>query len=292
MTTIRVALEWYLNPDHLPLIEARRAAARDGGPQIELIAPDDHYDGFAALAAGEVDIVVNEPLHLLERHDQPLASLGAFFDTDGGVLITRAAQRRLLDGGEIDIVSPVSNPVTDGLCRAILAGWAERRGAAFRPGQAAIREAGFGHVESIVAGADAGWLAFANIELVDARARGLDVALITAADGGVPGFSALELIVRRDETDERRALLADVARRIGDAVGRLRADPEAAGALWREASGEARSPAGDAILADTLKRFVAPVRPDAERWRAIWAYMHGRGAEVVSRETFEAIFAA
>ncbi|MGE4126203.1 MAG: hypothetical protein AB7E59_13230 [Pusillimonas sp.] len=56
--TIRIALEWYLNPDHLPLIYAQEKARADGALAIELIAPDDHYDGFEALAKGEVQAVV------------------------------------------------------------------------------------------------------------------------------------------------------------------------------------------------------------------------------------------
>src|SRR5690606_19964885 len=95
----------------------------------------------------------------------------------------------------ITVSSPVSNPVTDGLCRDILAGWLQRQGhGPLQEGQVTVREAGFNHVDNLAAGADAAWLAFANIELIDAHQRGLDISMISTTDGGIPGFSALELI--------------------------------------------------------------------------------------------------
>src|SRR5690554_1893820 len=150
-STIRIALEWYLNPDHLPLIYAQEQARADGALFIELVVPDDHYDGFAALAQGDVQVVVNEPLHLLEKHGGPVSvqSLGTFFHTDGGVLINHEAQARLKSGGNIRVASPVSNPVTDGLCRAILTGWMGKQGVTLKPEQVTVYEAGFDHVENL-----------------------------------------------------------------------------------------------------------------------------------------------
>ena len=54
MTRLRIALEWFLNPDHLPLIAAREKL-RGEGVDLELVVPDDHYDGFEALARGYLE---------------------------------------------------------------------------------------------------------------------------------------------------------------------------------------------------------------------------------------------
>lgn len=290
MAKLRIALEWFLNPDHLPLLAAREALA--GVVDVELVVPDDHYDGFAELEAGRVDLVTNEPLHLLERHGAPLRSLGTFFHTDGGILITAAARQRLLDGGAIRVSSPVSNAVTDGLCRDIVAGWLQRQGKPFAPSQVSVHEGGFEHVDNLVKGADAAWLAFANIELIDALQRGLDVSLISTTDGGVPGFSALELIGRRDPTPTQQVACARFVAAMNDAIVHLQAHPAEARALWYRASGRAPSVAIDATIDDTLTRFVAPVRADGERWLAVWEHMSARGADIVDRAGFDRIFAA
>ncbi len=290
--SIRIALEWYLNPDHLPLLHAQEQARADGALDIELVVPDDHYDGFAALAEGQVQAVVNEPLHLLEKHGghARLQSLGTFFHTDGGVLITHDAQARLKAGGCIRVASPVSNPVTDGLCRDILIGWMSKQSAAVEPEQISVYEAGFDHVANLANGADAAWLAFANIEGVHARELGLPVDMCRTSDGDVPGFSALELIADRDAGPAVKQALAALVKYLDAAVPALQADPQAAMDLWRRASGEEPSSLTRAMVADTLSRFIAPVQPDAARWRPVWAYMRDRGSDVVDAAAFDEIF--
>lgn len=289
---LAIALEWYLNPDHLPLIYAQEQARADGALTIELIAPDDHYDGFEALAKGEVHAVVNEPLHLLEKHGESIAlqSLGTFFHTDGGVLITHDAQARLKSGGSIRVASPVSNPVTDNLCRNILTGWMHKQNVDIRPEQITVYEAGFDHVENLRNGADAAWLAFANIEGVHAHHLGLPVDMCRTSDGDVPGFSALELIANREADTAVRHALKTLVAYLNAAVPALQADPQAALKLWCRAGNAEPTPLTVAMVNDTLTRFVSPVRPDAERWRPVWTYMRAQGSDVVDAATFERIF--
>lgn len=291
-TTVRIALEWYLNPDHLPLLHAQEHARRDGLLNIELVVPDDHYDGFAALAAGEVEAVVNEPLHLIEKHEENIAlqSLGTFFHTDGGVLITHKAQATLKAGGAIRVASPVSNPVTDGLCQHILVSWMRTQSITIQPEQISVYEAGFDHIDNLQKGADAAWLAFANIEGVHAKQLGLPVDLCRTSDGGIPGFSALELIVDRHANANTTRNLHLLVYYLDKAVLALKADPNAALALWYSASNEAPSDLTHAMVSDTLTRFVAPVKADATRWQPIWEYMRTHGSDVVDADTFATIF--
>lgn len=291
---IRIALEWFLNPDHLPLIHAQEHARADGALDIELVVPDDHYDGFAALANGDVEVVINEPLHLLEKHGGPvtLQSLGTFFHTDGGVLISHDAQARLKSGGNIRVASPVSNPVTDGLCKAILTGWMAKQGITVNPAQISVYEAGFDHIDNLSKGADAAWLAFANIEGVHAKAAGLPVDLCKTSDGGVPGFSALELIVDQNATLEVKQALKTLIGYLDAAVPALQADPAAALAVWCRASATEPDALTAAMVNDTLTRFIAPIRADASRWHPIWTYMQAQGADVVDAQSFDTIFKA
>ncbi|WP_439533079.1 ABC transporter substrate-binding protein [Polymorphobacter sp.] len=283
---LRLALEWSLNPDHLPLLAAREALARDG-MALDLIVPDDHYDGFEALARGEVDLVCNEPLHLVEQRDLALVSHGSFFITEGGVLMTEAGLARLKAGLGVRIASPVSNPTTDGLARDILAGWLGRP---LADGQIEIATAGFDHVDNIAAGFDGAWLAFANVEGVDARLRGLACQMITTASAGIPNFSALELIGRADASLETATAIERLVAALDAAIPMLVADPDAARTLWYRASGTPVSAVADAIVEDTLTRLVAPVRPHAERWRPMHAYLAAHGGDVVGAAAYEAMF--
>jgi putative hydroxymethylpyrimidine transport system substrate-binding protein len=290
MQRLRIALEWFLNPDHLPLIAARDRLRADGW-DIELVIPDDHYDGFEALANGEVDLVVNEPLHLVERRDLRLTAWGCFFATDGGVLMHRAALSRMLSGRSVHIASPVSNSTTDQLCIDILKGWAAQQGFALNEKQVVIETAGFAHVDNLASGHDGAWLAFANVEGVSAQVRGLDTQLITTAEAGVPNFSALELIGAADAPAPVRAAIQAFVATIDAATPELLREPAAARQLWYGANSEAQSDESDAIVAASVPRFLAPVRRSAAMWRPMWRYLRARGGDVVDEATFEAMFA-
>ncbi len=290
MHSLRIALEWFLNPDHLPLIAARDRLRADGW-NIKLVIPDDHYDGFQALADGEVDLVVNEPLHLVERRDLRLTAWGCFFATEGGVLMHRAALSRILLGHRVRIASPVSNLTTDRLCLDILKGWAAQNGLALDENQIVIEAAGFAHVDNLASGYDGAWLAFANVEGVSAQVRGLDTQLITTAEAGIPNFSALELIGAANAPTEVRAAIQGFVTAINAATPELRRNPEAARQLWYRASGEAPGDEPDAIVAASLPKFLAPVSRSAAMWRPMWQYLHASGGDVVDAATFEAMFA-
>ena len=290
MTHLRIALEWFLNPDHLPLLAARERLQAEGW-DIDLVVPDDHYDGFAALADGAVDLVVNEPLHLVEQRELRLTSHGCFFATDGGVLMHRAALKQLVEGAPIRIASPVSNPTTDGLCVDILRGWAAGQGATLNCDQVMIEAAGFSHVDNLADGFDGAWLAFANVEGVSALVRGMDTQMVTTVEAGIPNFSALELIGAADATRNVRAAIATLVATLDAVTPGLCADPAAARELWYRASGAAPVSEADAIVDASLPRFLAPVRRSAEMWRPMWRYLHSRGADVVDKATFEAMFA-
>lgn len=290
MQSLRIALEWFLNPDHLPLLAARERL-REDGLDVELVVPDDHYDGFAALAGGEVDLVVNEPLHLVERRDFALTSHGCFFATDGGVLMHRQVLERLAVGGAVRIASPVSNPTTDRLCRDILAAWVAREGGTWDNGLVAIEPAGFAHVDNLAAGYDGAWLAFANVEGISARVRGLDTRMVTTAEAGIPNFSALELIGAADTAYDVRQATTRLVAALNAVIPGLQANPAAARALWYAASGEAVGEEGDAIVEASLDRFIAPVRRDIAMWRPMWRYLKDNGGDVVDEAAFEAMFA-
>lgn len=290
MTKLRIALEWFLNPDHLPLLAAREKLQADGW-QIELVVPDDHYDGFAALAVGAVDLVVNEPLHLVEQRDLALTSHGCFFATDGGVLMQRAALQKLTQGALVRIASPVSNPTTDSLCVDILRGWMMGRGATLGDDQIVIEAAGFSHVDNLADGFDGAWLAFANVEGVSAQVRGMETQMITTAEAGIPNFSALELIGAADAPRDVRDAIAALVVTLNTVTPGLCADPSTARALWYRASGTAPDAEADAIVEASLPRFLAPVRRSADMWRPMWRYLHSRGGDVVDEQTFQAMFA-
>ena len=49
---IKLALEWFINPDHLPFIVGLdKGLYKKNNIDLEIIEPEGHYDGFKELAA-------------------------------------------------------------------------------------------------------------------------------------------------------------------------------------------------------------------------------------------------
>lgn len=288
---LQFGLEWFLNPDHLPMIAGIELGwYRHAGLSLELVAPDDHYDGLAATIRGDIAFSCNEPLHMIDAPRPGLAALGCFFETDGGILLDRAAGRRLLEGDGVRLASPVAGGVTDAIAVEILARWCRHHGAPFEPAQVSIESAGFAHLENLQQGFDGAWLCFANFEGVEARLLGLDADFITTDEVGLRNFSALELFTGHAFLEQHREVVEIVVDLVSRGAALCRDDPAHAARLWYAHSGETPSELMDAIIADTCPRLVSPVVRDAERWRAMWAQFEAMGLAQVDAAGYQALY--
>ena len=96
---LKLAIEWFLNPDHLPfLVGIHKGYFEKYGIDLELIIPDEHYDGLDELIAGNIEFATNEPLHLIEQFHEKFLSLGTYFETKGGVLLKKETYDKVKNG--------------------------------------------------------------------------------------------------------------------------------------------------------------------------------------------------
>ncbi len=212
-TKIRLALEWFLNPDHTPLaIGLEKGWFREAGIDLELIQPEAHLDAPEQIAAGEIDLAITEPLHLVADRaaGKPLVGFGRFLHTNGGVMvlersgITRPAE---LVGKRIQYPGA---PGPGGL--AIACTMARADGADCGPGDFVPVNLGFEHTKALKTdAADAATLVFYNFEVVEADELGLKPRYFPLKSWGVPDFCQLHFIgdegrVARDEDLIRRFL--------------------------------------------------------------------------------------
>lgn len=90
---LTVLLDWFLNPDHAPLVVAQeKGYFRDAGLEVELIAPADPSDPPKLVAAGRADIAISyQPeLHLQVAAGLPLARIGTLVATPLNTVIASA----------------------------------------------------------------------------------------------------------------------------------------------------------------------------------------------------------
>ena len=274
-TALTLTLEWFLNPDHLPFIAGIHTGAySDAGLDINMIEPTEHYDGFAELEAGNIDLHVNEPIHLFEHYFADLKALGCFFVTDGGVLIKQSSLDKLHKNQPIRITTPASNPITNKIGFEILSRYAKKNGFVLDAANVSFVETDFQHLENLQKGDEAGefdgaWLCFYNFEGIEANHIGLDYTFIDQHLSPYPNFSALELMTTHSIWQEKSEALTQFVA-VSTAMAQLCIDnPEQAREIYYGYTGETPSALMDDIINDTLKRLIAPIQPDAERWTAL-----------------------
>lgn len=195
---LTLAIEWFLNPDHLPFIVAqRRGMFEQYGIEFELIEPDEHYDGLNEVLSGNIQFATNEPLHLIEQFDENFLSLGMFFETKGGVLLKASSYDKLLNGGSITVTTPVSNDTTNAIGFEILRRFYAQKEVNILPEQVTFVANGFEHLKYMNEGADAGWLYFYNFEGIEAQHEGIEVLYLDANNAQFANFSALDIFVNK-----------------------------------------------------------------------------------------------
>ena len=271
-TPLTLTLEWFLNPDHLPFIAGIYTGAyANAGLDITMIEPTEHYDGFAELQAGNIDMHVNEPIHLFEHYFTDLKALGCFFVTDGGVMIKQSSLDKLHQNQPIRITTPAANPVTNKIGFEILSRYAQKNGFVLDAATVSFVETDFQHLENLQKGDDAGefdgaWLCFYNFEGIEANHIGLDYTFIDQHLSPYPNFSALELMTtHRIWADKKEAMQQFV--KVSTQMSQLcTSQPEKAREIYYGYTGETPSALMDDIINDTLKRLIAPIQPDSERW--------------------------
>lgn len=269
MTKLKIALEWFLNPDHLPFVAGIVTGKyKEAGIDLEIIAPDEHYDGFEQLKNGEIDMHCNEPLHLFEHYFSELKSLGCFFETRGGVMIRADRVEKLKNNEPIKITTPASNPITNKIGFEILKRYAKKEGFEISVENVTFVETDFWHITNMKndESFDGAWLCFYNFEGIEAEFENFENLFIDANLSPYPNFSALELMTTQNIIDERGEAICKFTEVTGQMAAYCQDNEEEAKKLFYEYSGEEKSQLMDKIIEDTIPRLSSSVKADNQKW--------------------------
>lgn len=290
---IKIALEWFLNPDHLPMMAGVVTGAyKNAGLDVEIIEPKEHYDGFTALQSGAIDIHVNEPLHLFEHHFDGIKSLGCFFETRGGVMMRQESVEKLRENGKIKITTPASNSVTNTIGFEILKRYAEKNGFIISRENVEFVETDFWHINNMKndPSFDGAWLCFYNFEGIEAELQGFENLFIDQFESPYPNFSALEFM-------STEAVLAEKGEEICTFIGvtnemakKCKANFLEAQSIFYDYSKEQQSPLMDKIIEDTLTRFETDIKADGKRWFELYKFLQELGLVRLSDKEYAKIW--
>jgi hypothetical protein len=276
MTKLKIALEWFLNPDHLPFVAGVVTGKyKEAGIDLEIIAPDEHYDGFEQLKAGEIDMHCNEPLHLFEHYFTELKSLGCFFETRGGVMIRSDRVEKLKNNEAIKITTPASNPITNKIGFEILKRYAQKEGFELSVENVTFVETDFWHINNMKNDEtfDGAWLCFYNFEGIEAEFENFDNLFIDANLSPYPNFSALELMTTQQIIDAKGDAICKFTEITGEMAAYCQENVEEAKKLFYEYSGEEKSELMDKIIEDTIPRLSSSVKADDKKWHELSKFL-------------------
>jgi putative hydroxymethylpyrimidine transport system substrate-binding protein len=253
-----VLLDWFVNPDHAPLIIAREkgyfAAA---GLDVELIAPADPNDPPKLVAAGKADIAVSyQPqLHVHVEQGLPLVRIGTLVATPLNSLV-------VMKDGPIKTIADLKGKKVGysigGFEDAVLGKMLEGAGLTLK--DVTLINVNFSLSPSIISGqVDAVIGAFRNFELNQMDIIGKPGRAFYPEEEGVPPYDELILIANKATLSESRL------RRFVDAVEKatqfLINHPEESWKLFIGAHKDLDDELNKRAWAATLPRFA--LRPAA-----------------------------
>lgn len=234
LTPIKLGLEWFLNPDHLPLVVAlREGYFAEVGLDVTLVEPADHWEAELEIIAGRLDVAVTETLHLAQdaAAGKPVIGFSRFLHTDGGVMFL----------GDSNITRPrdmcgrtISYPGAPGPGGpAIVQTMVEADGGSCDLASYGKHNGGFYHTKALQEkSAELATLIFYNFEVIEARHLGLNPGFFSLKDWGVPDFCQLVLFTTPDRFREMRPSLRRLVLAMRHATGLIHREPARAAKIY------------------------------------------------------------
>lgn len=247
-----ILLDWFVNPDHAPLIVAREKgffAAR--GLDVDLVAPADPNDPPKLVAAGRADLAVSyQPqLHVQVAEGLPLKRVGTLVATPLNSLVV------LADGPVRTLADLKGRKIgysVGGFEDALLATMLSQAG--LSADDVTLVNVNFSLSPSLMSGqVDAVIGAFRNFELNQMDIEGRPGRAFFVEEHGIPVYDELILVAHRDRVDDPKIRAAIDA--LAEGVRYLVNHPDESWKLLINAYPELDDELNRRAFADTLPRF-------------------------------------
>lgn len=283
---LTVLLDWFVNPDHAPIIIAEeRGYFADEGLDVTIVPPADPSAPPRLVAAGQADIAISyQPnLHLQIAEGLPLVRIGTLVETPLNSLVV------LADGPIDDIADLKGRTVgfsVGGFEDALLGQMLEGKGLSLD--NVTLINVNFALSPALIAGrVDAVIGAFRNFELTQLDLEGSKGRAFFPEEHGVPTYDELIYVARKD------ALNDDRMRRFLNATERatiwLTNHPDEGWEIFKAAHPDLDNELNRRAWYDTLPRLAKrPAALDRGRYERFAEFMRARGLidEVVPVETY------
>lgn len=272
---LTVLLDWFVNPDHAPLVVALEGGyfARHG-LDVTLVPPADPTAPPRLIAAGEAEIgIYYQPNLVIDvAAGLPLVRFGTLVETPLNSLIVRA------DGPIKSIADLKGKSIgysVSGFEDALLGGMLETAGLTLK--DVTLVNVNFALSASLISGqVDAVIGGFRNFELTQMANEGTAGRAFFPEENGVPVYDELVLITRRDLIADPR--LPRFLEALEEATLFLTNHPQEARDLFLKAYPDLDDKLNNQAFTDTLPRFAKrPAALDTGRYDRFADFLKMRG---------------
>lgn len=272
---LTVLLEWFVNPDHAPLVVARELGLFEkAGLEVELMPPSDPSIVPRAVASGQADIGVHYQPNLYLDHAAgvPLVRFGTLVETPLNTIT-------VLAGGPIEKIADLAGKrigfSVSGFEDAMLGRMLEHAGVDKKSVE--LVNVNFALTPSLLGGqVDATIGGFRNFELMQMRLQGKEGLSFFPEEHGVPAYDELIFVTRPELARDDR--LKRFLEAVEQGAIHLTNHPEDSWKLFIRAYPDLDDKLNRQAWIDTLPRFAKrPVALDRTRYARFGEFMATSG---------------
>jgi putative hydroxymethylpyrimidine transport system substrate-binding protein len=272
---LTVLLDWFVNPDHAPLVVAKAGGYFErAGLDVELIAPADPSAPPKLVAAGQGDVAVTyQPDLMLQlKEGLPLVRFGTLVETPLNSLV-------VLKNGPVKALADLKGKTVG----YSVAGFEEvylgalLKSAGLSADDVTLVNVNFNLTSSLMSGqVDAVVGAFRNFELTQLRIEGRAGVAFFPEEHGVPPYDELIYVTSTELKDDPR--LPRFLAAVEEATIFLTNHPEAALDMFVKAHPDLDDELNRRAFVDTLPRFAKrPAAIDRGRYDRFAEFLKGEG---------------
>lgn len=219
---LTLVLDWYINPDHAPIMVAEQIGAfKAQGLDVKIVPPSDPALPPRLVAAGQADLAITyQPqVHFFADEGLPLVRVGTLINSPLNTII--ALDKRIKTPA--DLKGKKVGYSVSGIEQATLATMAQHDH--IDPQSIKLINVNFQLTSALLAGqVDAVIGGYRNIEALELKLQGKDPQVMNVEDFGVPAYDELVIVANRDEIHAAKIKKFLVA--LQEGVAYLRAHPQ------------------------------------------------------------------
>lgn len=272
---LTVLLEWFVNPDHAPMViaEQRGLFAREG-LEVELIPPADPSAVPRLVSAGQADIGIHYQPNLYLDHAAglPLIRFGTLVETPlNTVTVLADGPIKSLEDLKGKKVGFSVSGFEDAMLTRMLAS------EGLKKDDVELVNVNFSLSPSLISGkVDATLGGFRNFELTQMKLEGHQGKAFFPEEHGVPAYDELVFVTRKDMAGDSR--LPRFLEAVEEAAIFMTNHPDEAWALFVKAYPDLDNELNRKAFFDTMPRFAKrPAALDAGRYARFGAFLQEMG---------------